>query len=337
MGSLNNPNRWRLLSPGGTVPVKYLSLDGSFEAQTGSVVLKFLIPTNRLVDFLKESFPPPLVVNDITIPTSVPLPGLPGLRIRKVSFKSQDPGKPVDPFGWDGAAPIGTYHEAMEVDVEFGPLNTQQPKSSDPFTFLEISAHDTGEFIHSTAPKAKWAKEKANPKNLPDSQDPGKVASTSDKTKTSDPSSQPAQPNGTDSQKDPTIPMMILVPHTEWTVTWNQVPFYYFFNILVRRLRWCLGRVNSDIMPLLFNAYPETVLFTGYSYKNVYTWKDYEIGIPPINVEMKFLEKRVVWNDGLIKGHNHFWRPGVGWERLLIDGKNSVYSQRDMNVIWDLS
>jgi hypothetical protein len=50
---------------------------------------------------------------------------------------------------------------------------------------------------------------------------------------------------------------------------------------------------------------------------------------------MKFLEKRVVWNN-IIVGHNHFWRPGVGWTRLLIDGENPTYLSRNHNILWDV-
>lgn len=335
--NLDAPELWRLTSPGGgAVPIKFLGLEGEFELENGSVTFRCLIPSNRLVEFLVETFPPPLIVGEIAVPQSATLPGLPGLVAKKVKFKNQDDSRPVDPFGFDPYAPPGTYHPVIEVTMEFGPRSNPDPDPTDPRTFLEISANNTGEFIQSTSPKARWRTETPNPSNLPDDEDPGSEVPPDTKTETQDPSKEPPVAGATESQKDPTVPMMVLVPHTEWTVKWNQVPYFYFYNNLVRRLRWCMGRVNSDSMPLLFGAVPETILFMGYNYTETYTWRDGDISTPPINVEMKFIEKRVVWNDRII-GHNHFWRPGKGWERLLIDGTNPVYALRDHNVIWDVS
>lgn len=317
------------------MPIKYLGIEGNFEMENGSITFRCLIPSVDLVTFLVETFPPPIFDGSISIPQSISLPGLPGLVAKKVSFKNQDDSLPVDPFLFDTSAPSGTYHPVLEINMEFGPRVNTQPQSTDPKTFLEISANTSGEFIHSPAPKAKWQKEKENPTNLKDDKDPGSVTPPTTKTETDDPAKNPPAKGKKEAQVHPTLPMLILVPHTEWTVTWKQIPYFYFYNVLIRRMRWCLGKVNQITMPLLFNALPETILFTGFNYKQTYTWRDGEINTPPIDIEMKFIEKRMVWS-GVIRGHNHFWRPGVGWERLLIDGTNPVYQSRDMNTIWNV-
>lgn len=323
-GYYDDPSQWRLHSLYGDVPIKFLDVDGEFSNEEGSVNFKALIPPNRIKDFLVQTFPPPIQIGNITVPQAAGLPGLPALSARKVSFKAFDNGKPVDPFMFDPEAPRGTYGELIEVTVVYGQNRIQQPNPSDPFTFLEIEGNVTGEFLHTTAPKGRWKKATRDPKDPPDDKTPGADNAPLN----------PRIPGNTEPVANPTVPINVLVPKTEWTVKWNQIPFQYFNDTLMYRLRWCLGRVNSAIMPVLFSAEPETILFLGFNYKQQYTWREGYINRPPINVEMKFEEKRVVWN-GVAVGHNHFWRPGVGWEYLFIDGVSTpTYAARDMNALF---
>lgn len=311
MGSFfDRPGVWRLRSNGGVVPFKFLGLEGSFEPESGSVTLRGLIPSEQLVNFVIETFPPPQIVGNMAIPQGSKLPGLPGLIATKVSFVNQDPSRPIDPFGFDPGAPSGTYHPVMEVKVEYGMNRLQKPDPADPRTFLEISSHATGEVLHTTTPQAKWQTKTPDPKD-DDKKDPGAGGGNP---------RLPDKDKAKETVKDPTVPVNIIVPTTEWTVKWNQIPYSYFNQILIYRLRWCMGRVNENFFPLLHNADPETILFDGYNYTESYTWRDGEVGTPPINLEMKFIEKRVVWN-GMVCGHNHFWRPNSGWTYLLINGK----------------
>ncbi len=343
-------SQWRLTSPGGGVPMKFKGLEGEFEEENGVVSFKALIPSSSLTAFLIGMFPPTIYIGNMVIPQSIPLPNLPGMIARRISFAQFDDSKPIDPFGFDPTADPDTYYPVIEVTIEYGPRVKQAPQANDPRTFLEISANATGEFIHSTAPKAKWKNERQSPDNEDDDVDPGTVAPPQQQAEAPDPHPNPPEapdPAGTDAApgesqnetdpvKDPNIPLLIMVPQTEWTVKWNQIPYWYFYNTLVRRLRWCLGRVNEEPMAILHNALPETILFMGYSYTQTHSWRDGSVSTPPINLEMKFLEKRVVNDHGVIIGHNHFWRPGVGWRRLLIDGVNPVYRLRNMNVIYQI-
>lgn len=328
-GLIENPTAWRLRSPDGAVPFKYLGVEGSFENENAGVTLKAIIPARSLIAFCGETFPPSVVVGNISIPQSKTLPGLPGLIAKRVAFKGQIDGKPVDPFGFDPAAPTGTYQDTIEVTVEYGPRSPQrpQPSQNNPFTFLEITGNTTGEIINTTAPRAKWLTKTSNKTEEEEQEDPaGKDANV-------------ATDSDEEAQKDPTVPVMIVVPQTEWTVKWKQVPAETFQNVLVTRLRWALGRVNSTAMSLLFNAEPTTILFTGYNYTQAYSWRDGLISSPPIDVEMKFTEKRVVWNN-VIRGHNDFWRPGKGWETLILEknrvtgAKRYAYESRDLNVLF---
>ena len=58
----------------------------------------------------------------------------------------------------------------------------------------------------------------------------------------------------------------------------------------------------------------------------------------PIRVSLKFLEKRVEIEDGssegTLAGHNHLWRPGLGWRRLLIDGTDPIYASYNFDDLF---
>jgi hypothetical protein len=98
MVGVADPDSWRLRSPQGVVPFRYLGVEGTFEPEQASVQLKALIPANRLIEFCIETFPPAIQQGNISIPQSRILPGLPGLLARRLTFKSQQDGMPIDPL-----------------------------------------------------------------------------------------------------------------------------------------------------------------------------------------------------------------------------------------------
>lgn len=332
-GILEDPSQWRLTTNGG-IKFKYLGTSGEFSNEEGNVNWRILIQSSQLIAFLTEMFPPSITIGNISIPQTALLPGLPTLAAKRLTFKSFDGSLPIDPFGFDSSASVSTYYPVIEVDVEFGPRETQEPKQSDPFTFLEISGNTTGEFIHSTMPRSKW-QPKTNP-DLDDEDDDEAPGDWADGDTNEPGAGATAPTEGTpETNRDPTVPTTILVPQTEWTLKWNQIPFEFFRDVLIHRLRILLGRVNSAPVPVLFGALPETLLFVGFNYSNQFTWRDGHVGTPPVSVEIKIIEKRVVWK-GIIRGHNDFWRPGIGWETLLQDGVNKVYKAWDYNGLFSL-
>lgn len=338
----DDPGSWRLILPGSRVPLKFLGVSGSFEADKGSVEFKGLIPSSSLITFLNYIFPPPRQIGNLSLPQSYSLPGLPGLIAKSVSFNSFDENLPSDPFGFDpeepvGTAPVGTYYKTLEVSVSFGMERTQEPAATDPLTFLEVSCQGTGEFIHTKAPKAKWQHQTDEGNTEPANPAAGSIWAPfyAKGTNTPKPAGKPADAkvdrtpgvdaNGntdtsTEPVADPSLDVNIRVPILNWTLKWKQVPHDYFHSMLVHRLRWGLGLVNSTPFYPIANACPETILFTEYDYNESYTWKAGTFGKPPIDVTMKFVEKRNLWN-GRICGHNHFWMPSKGWMYLLINGK----------------
>lgn len=340
---VTDDSTWRLRCGSSQIPFRILRVEGSFEHNTGGVTLGILLQSDKLVPFLKAIFPDNIQAGNISVPQYAALPGLPGMLAKSVSFRSQDQGKPIDPFGFDTAAVDGTYNNLIEVDVTFAPKTSQNPDPNDPSTFTELDGSGSGSFINSTAPKAKWQKKILNPGGLnpiydPDDKEPVKDAK--------DPA--PGIDGVVEVNRDPSLQVMIVAPETEWSVKWNLIPHDYFENTLIHRIHWCLGRVNGEVFPRIFNAQPETILFKDWSYSEVYSWRDDDVQTgntytiqgprtpfggtqvtqlfqrkPPVNVVFKFVEKRIVW-DGMIKGHNDFWRPGVGWEYMIPRGKSQT-------------
>ena len=114
---------WRLSTTGG-IPYKFLGMNGDITDNEGSITWSALIASTDLIAFLVELLPPPLELGNASIPRGAPMPGLPGFIANRVRFKSQDTKRPIDPFTADSAAPAGTYHGNIQVDVIFGPLRS---------------------------------------------------------------------------------------------------------------------------------------------------------------------------------------------------------------------
>ena len=333
-----DPSLWRLRTSGG-IPYKMVEMDGSFSEEEGNVNWKAYIAAYQLPAFLAELFPPPLVIGNKPIPRVAQMPGAPGLHAKTISFRTQTEGLPIDPFLADPSAASGTYNQVIEVTVGFG-TGYKKPDEEDPRLFLEISSNASGEFYHTTCPGAKWRPQR-NTAVQPDAPEDGEAEPENpvDDEEVADPDTGDTEGKGEEVEdddepnKDPTAPVIITVPQTEWSVKWTQIPYELFTTVIIHRLRLLLGRVNSTPFELLFNAYPETILFEGFNYQTKYSWRDDNVETPPVQLEMKFLEKRVFWK-GYIVGHNHFWRPGKGWQRLLVDGVNSTYGPWNLNLMF---
>lgn len=322
-GKLENPADWRLVTTGG-IPYKQLEMSGDFTDEGGSVLRSVLIPSTSLYNFLVELFPPPIVIGNVVVRQVKTLEGFPSIGVQRVAFKQFDDAVPIDPFGFDPNAPSGTYYPVVQCDIQYGPLKLEEADENDPQTFLDISANATGEYLHTNIPKAKWQPE-TNP-------DGGDGVENPDTDEVGNGATNPTQ-ESPEENRDPNVPVTIRVPKTEWTIQWSQVPFDFFQNVLIHRMRYLMGLVNSNTVPYLFNAPPETLLFTGYSYNQQVTWRQGNITTPPAKVTMKFVEKRIIWN-GVVIGHNHVWRPGYGWQRLLLDGTNPLHQTHSFTKLF---
>jgi len=322
----DNPYTWRLTTSGG-IPYKFLGMSGSFDPEEGEIQWSALILATHLSAVLTELFPPALIIGSVVIPRGGFMPGLPSMVANNISFESQDGEKPIDPFSFDSSAVFGTYHGSIKIIVTFGPSGTSGGSDpQDPRTFLEITSKAGGDFIFSPAEGGKLEEEK---------NDTGEVDPETGEVDEDD--VEPAEGSG-DSKKvvrTPNLPSTILVPTTEWNITWKQIPFDHFKNVVIHRLRKLNGKVNSLRIPWLYNATPETLLFAGFDYSEKYTWRDDKVATPPIDVTFKLLEKRVLWKNTIV-GHNHVWEPGKGWRRPYIgaDSTDAPYEDTDMNFLF---
>ncbi len=290
-----DPSTWRLRTTGSRqVPYRIIGTDGSFEAESASAQMTILIPANRLLDFATEMFPPVYMSGGFPYyPARGRIGGTP-LQAIRINWKGHIDGKPVDPLRIDRNPPENTYQEVCEVTVQFQTLdaNKDEPDPNNPETFLDISCAGAGEFIHTTAPDGEWVGGE-NGDGVPN-----ELMSTS---------------------------VSIMVPESEWNVSWARVPVQYWTSTLKNKLRAALGKVNSGSMPIFFDAPTETVLFLGYTMSREYTWREQQ---PPFKLNLKFLEKHISDN-GSVYGHNHFWKADEGWTRLLINDK-PVYADDDL-------
>ena len=315
MANYLDPTTWRLKTAGlsaGTIvegvvkgastgiPYKLISQTGSFTTDGFSATEVYLIEATQLVAFVQESFALRTTFSGIPVDSRRPLPGNTQLVTGSVSYKAHIDGKPIDPYSIDTSAGSGTYHPVIELTIQYENLTAEEEDEEDPFTFLEISANASGEFLHITVPKARW-----------ETDDSG-------------------SPN-TEQNREPSVPTGVTVPTIEWSIRWPSIPHEYFTKTLLIKLRDKLGKVNDSAMSVLFDAPKETIIFAGFSMNQQFVLASSQ---PNFSLELKFVEKHVK-DEGVVKGHNHFWRPKDGWRRLRVFGTTKpVYELTDLDNIF---
>jgi hypothetical protein len=321
---ITDPSTWRLQTATG-IHYKKLSHTGSMTPTSLSCVETYVIQHEDFIGFLRYFFPlEELSPGSIPLNTYGQMQGVANIGASNISWESLIEGLPIDPFLADTDASFDTYARLIKVTVTFDD-ELAKPTSgnadpNDPFTFLEISANASGEFLHTPVPTAQWEKLYTSEEVVNNSA---------------------------------TVPAQISVPETEWTLTWPRVNPTYFATVLLSQMRAALGKVNSVNFAPCYNATPETLLFVGWDMTQerqfLFASEKTTAGFinPPLTVTMKFLEKHVAYElpdpdapadpDAFITqiaGHNHFWRPGIGWRRLLYNGTDYVYQSYDFNDIF---
>lgn len=342
MTDSNDYASWHLKTNGG-LKYRFLGMDGDFNPDGGTILWRALIRTQDLVLAAQEMFPPPYEIGGMSFPQPGRMPGFPQFVGKNIRFKSFEGQKqPIDPFNADTDSNFAdSYGEFVEIEVEFGSSNKPQPNLADPRTFLEISADVGGEFIHapsySTLVYEEVVDEETGGPSVPleddaeddaDDQAPGGWIDNEGNLRVKS-----RETGEKYTIRVPSAPFLVLQPITNWTVTWRQIPYHIFRRVTVNRLRVLNGRVNSAPIPFLFNAPPETILFAGFKYTESYTWRDGFINTPPIDVEIKLVEKRVLWK-GIVAGHNHLWYPGEGWMRVRLGDGSNPYRGFDFNWLF---
>ena len=325
---MQDPSDWKLTSPGG-VKHKLIRQWGEFGREDASWNMEICIQSHDLSVFIVECFPPPVVVGPIVAyPRRFYPAGLPSLECKRVTVEGFTSGKPIDPYSagvslYPPDQYSRTYEPYLRVKIGFGtsPANDQAADSSNPFTFLEISASASGEFLthEINQDDVEWEDEDGDTE-APD-------------------------------EKDTDLHQIVVATEVEWTCVWPQIPFVFFHTVLKQRMHAAMGKVNDDVLPLFGNAPAETILFLGYQKKYEYTWRKGNTGVSPVQVTVRFIEKNfegkqklsaesgessqsgpTSWQDVWVT-HNHIWRSNHGWQRLLVDGKPN-YEQHDLMSIF---
>jgi len=326
---IDTPANWRLRTPYG-VPYKHLTFSGQFSRYEGSINWELLIPDSYLKTFLNELFPLPLRFGNTFIPRSFVLNAFPQLVATNASFEPFIEGKPNDVMRIDPGANSETYSKILKMTVEFSPT----AEANDPTTGgsseggqIQVSSRTSGEFLNVKGRQTKIVPREADP-NVPGGAAAAAAAAGG------------AQP-AVDGSGDTTAvrspeggTMNIIVPMTEWTIRIPQIPYDFYRDDYIHRLRALQGRVNSNYLPQLFTAFPETILLTGFDYEQRFTWRDGQSSAP-VDISIQMIEKRVV-DDGLIRGHNDFFDPDNGWSYLRYNGEKPAYEKTDYGILFDV-
>lgn len=351
-GYQENPLLWRLKTSSG-LPYKVKGMSGGFDPDVGSINVQVIIHATNLNEFLEFIFPEPVQLGYLLFPRATALPGIPEMVATSLTFKAFDEAMPIDPFGFDPSAPAGTYYNLIELDIKYDTRVKQKQPTTDPKTFLEISSNASGEFLHTSMPNAHYTPITNNNVDT-DGDGVGDIPDSAILTAYEGPGDQLVgtyvDPDTGETVrgtftiysdeviKDPTVPVMIMIPTTEFTVRYPQIDYDYFYSVFVHRLDAAMGKVNLKQIPWLPGGTERgTVLFMGYSHTEKSTWRSGKINKPPVTVEMKMMRKRVLW-EGTIRGHNDVWRPGKGWERLKMK-KNPdkfMYEEWDMTRLFKI-
>ncbi len=315
-----DPSEWRFKTPAG-VPFRFMQLDGETTAMEGEIGVKVLIESRNILTFLREVYPPPIIIGQMVIPQiGLRVSGMPFLLPSRTTFSALDDGRPIDPFSSDLAAVEGTYGEFIEVNIQFSTLPYRQPDPNDPVTFLQVrtSQKDRVELRSDTSARSAWA------------YDDGRILKN---------------------RKSGTSHNVVRDPLIVWELTWPLVNYVYFFNVLRPRLKIAHGKVNSTIFPCLFNAPPQTLLLTRFDYEQHFDWLGTQAVRPShvtVTIEMQeknFNSKQVTFdgnnepifnvNNPIQRNWNSQWEDDIGaYLTWLPDGTNVKYESVDFNGIF---
>ena len=334
---LDAPESWAFQTAGG-IPYRLYEgyPKGSFDEEEAEVEEQYIIRSSDLVAFVKESLSDydigpgvdwryrsarncPMFYTDKTGDGATRFINMIS---KRVQFEPFPPGRPADPEGRkangaDGfALDADTYADFLLVTITYGPgkCNTYQENlPQNKADILDVSSSAGGEFIIFPI-TGKDQLEKR------------------DGTKTNN--------------QLPDLPATKSIPSIEWTIKYGRVFADRLFNRQLddpeglsafEMMREHLGTINDSPVVLINNAIEETVLFTGFSLRPKWSWREdkkiYE-------VELKFSEKNIsdiYLNDAdefetEYIGWNHVYNPRAGeWQKLKSPDGSYIYKTSDLN------
>ena len=312
-----DPTTWRQKING--IPIRVVTTSGNFAKEDAVVTRVVLIQSSRLIDFANSVLPRVDIVAGKpvwTAPHSFYTSDI-NLYAEDISWQPHVPGKPADPFGEDPVASTQTYQDILEVTITYKPL------PPDARNFLTIQGRASMEYLHIVSPDTKY---------------------------------EGASSSAYEENRDPHLPVQLTVPVTEWTVTWHRLPRSIWNETVYPLVRSRLGKVNDTPFIPLFSAPQDTVLFTGFNFRDQYTWRNNKANPAytslvddylPVTVEFMFKERHVTNSDedgATVHGWNSVYVPSAGeWRNLRIGGDGGPegegelpYKRTDMNALYNL-
>jgi len=321
-------SQWRLTTSGG-VKVRLLKRSGSVSREVASAIEEYLLASEDLADFINEFLPRPVAaLGGIQYLARVYFTGIPSLIVDSINFESFTDSKPIDPFSQDSSAPDGTYEEYVKAVVNYKPANktknSQDSDPNDPRTFLEISSDISGEYVCDNLTGRYWWYDFD-----------GGYDATRDKWITTKPATEIDSPD--------TI-QTIVSPIKEWSVTWPQIPYDFFYDTLAPKLDATIGCINSKSVEIFHGKkLPRTLLLEGYSTREEFTYDVEDVRYPLLSLTMKFKEKGfwstntdgvvfVTWNHSYVKGKG--WRAICTGDPIQSEVGKLLVQEVDFNDIW---
>lgn len=294
--NIYDPSTWTSETFGG---IPYRLMEGfpklTFLEDGMSATEEYLIRTTDLQLFAIESFPPAAQFGDLLLKApNRQMPGVFGLLTKEVSAEPFPGDRPMDPFFVADDSNPPTFAPLTKVTIAYEvKANSAESDETDPESFLVHSITAGGEYL-TIPPDTVQSKDKAAPADRDGDGHPD----------TSNPDGSPIEIKDEPAAdlKKLNVPITKIVPTIEHSLEWSKCPVPPWGH-----LRYAMGKVNSDQIPLFFNAPAETVLFLGFSAKQEWTWD----GRKPWTLSMKFSERAIV-EKGYRMTWNHFWIPGKG-------------------------
>jgi len=324
--SLNiDASQWSLKTAGG---IPYKLKEGGPTGTMGTepkVQEVIIIRASDFSAFCQESFPLVFVTaaGKFVVAASRGCPGFNGLWTKTLSFKPFTGGKPWSALGTDG----DSYAQFLELTIDYEPIYGDDPQKQDQQqgnleTYLEVSAEMGVDFLQLAATKGEFTTTRNHPGKKGEWRAWGHQEPVTDIN----------------------LPAYRARPTTDWNVRFPKFAWQYVGS-LMPAIRAALGKVNSVAMPLLGNAPPETVLFTGVSISRQFQASEDEWKIMA-QLDLKFNEKAYypepdpnVLDE--VQGQNHFFRTETGtFDRLWIGDPilpnlmTNVYETYDLNSLW---
>lgn len=261
----------------------------------------------RSVDFagfVVESMPPPIFfLNFVVLPPRRRMPGTTFMVTKSISaapFAGSMPGDPLNAHG-NGAS----YDDWYRLTINYETMQESDDRKREPNrpeTFLEHSLSAGGEFL-------------SIPPNRTEIQEGDVDTETSI--------------GEIEANQDQQMPIVKVIPTIEHNFKWK-----YVLEPNWAEIYKMLGTVNDRALAWIPESKKDTVMFTGVSGNQVYTWDGAQARVQPWSLDFKFSQKHIQ-EDEAVYGWNHAFSPKKGkWVKLFRADAQPLYQRRDFRPMF---